>query len=278
MAPQSQGNNSSICPAILADELVVTIDLIIVNYKTPQDLAICLRSLDQYGSTMDATLTLVDVGTENHESVLPWAGGDGTLIGVADNIGYGRACNLAAARGHGEILGFFNADIEFTADLPDCHDAFSHHSDWAILGPRQIDGQHRIRHAGIFGTHAAPRHRGWNELDTGQYHDIRDAVTVAGSAYFIRRSIWDDLTVCPLFQDIAPGAAGAFLPTAHYYEETWLSYHAAAHGHPVTYYGPSTLIHQWHRASPLGGWADQQMPVSREYFRAACEHHDIDHD
>lgn len=278
MTPEHLGNNSSICPAILADELAVTIDLVIVNYQTPDDLGICLRSLDQYGSTMDATLTVVDVGTEDRETSLPWAGGDGTLVGVADNVGYASACNLAAARGRAETIGFFNADVEFTADLPDCHSAFSEHPDWAILGPRQIDGQHRIRHAGIFGTQAAPRHRGWSEPDVNQYRDVRDAVTVAGSAYFIRRSIWDDLTACPLYQDIASEPKGAFLPTAHYYEETWLSYHAAAHGHRVIYFGSATLVHQWHRASPLGGWADQQMSVSRDYFRAACDHHGIDHD
>jgi GT2 family glycosyltransferase len=262
----------------LADELGVTIDLIIVNYKTPLDLKVCLRSLDRHGSTMDATLTVVDVGAENHETVLPWAGGDGTLIGVTDNIGYGRACNLAAARGHAGIIGCFNADIEFTSGLADCHDAFNEHADWAVLGPRQLDGQGRVRHAGIFGTHSAPAHRGWNELAFDRYIDVRDAVTVAGSAYFIRRAVWDQLTACPLYRDIAPDALGAFLPTRHYYEETWASYHAAAHGHRVIYYGAATLIHHWHRASPVGGWADQQMPISRDYFRAACDHHGIDHD
>ena len=256
----------------------MTIDLIVVNYQTPQDLDTCLHSLNHYGSTMDATLTVVDVGTEDHESPLSWAGGSGTLIGVKNNIGYGRACNLAASRGHAEIIGCFNADIEFTPDLPDCHDVFSRHPDWAILGPRQIDGQSRIRHAGIFGTHASPVHRGWNEPDINQYRDVRDAVTVSGSAYFIRRDVWDQLTTCPLYRAVAPDALGAFLPTPHYYDETWASYHAAAHGHRIIYYGLATLIHQWHRASPVGGWADQQMPVSRDYFRTACDHHGISHD
>jgi hypothetical protein len=107
---------------------------------------------------------------------------------------------------------------------------------------------------------------------------VVEAVTVSGSAFFVKRSVWRELTYCPLFTDVVPDAVGAMLPTPHYYEETWVSWHAWGHGYKVVYYGPVVVGHKWHRASPIGGFADQVMAVSREMFRAACDHHGLSHD
>jgi GT2 family glycosyltransferase len=255
----------------------VSIDLAVVNYRTPYDLAAFTASLDKYPPTVDATLTIVDVAsTDAQPTTVTWARGYARRYAVNDNIGYGRACNLAAQDGAGDVIAFFNADVEVTDQAIDaCHDALMARDDWAVIGPRQVDQQRRIRHAGIFGSNTNPVHRGWQETDNAQYLDIREAVTVSGSAYFIKRAVWDELTNCRLYKEIAPHAVGAFLPTPHYYEETMCSYHCRAHGHTVIYYGPVTMIHKWHRASPLGGWAEQQMPKSRAYFRYACQHHGI---
>jgi hypothetical protein len=98
---------------------------------------------------------------------------------------------------------------------------------------------------------------------------------VSGSAYFIKRKVWDFLTECPTYREVAPKARGAFLPTSHYFEETFCSYHAQAHGWKVMYYGPVVIRHEWHQASPVGGWAERQFPVSQKYFREACGRHGI---
>lgn len=263
----------------LVDSLNVTIDLVVVNYKTPEDLEAFLDSLDAHPPVTPATLTVVEVDDENYEHRFHWAGGEGHTIGVATNIGYARACNLAASRTTGSVIAFFNADVLVTSGAIDqCYRALTCHADWGVLGPCQVDPQGLLRHAGIFGTHSAPVMRGWNERNTGQYCDVREAITVAGSAYFIRREVWDQLTACPLYREVVPNAQGAFLPTPHYFEETFASYHAHAHGHKVMYYGPVTMIHKWHRASPIGGLAEQQFPISQKLFRQACDHHGIAHD
>jgi GT2 family glycosyltransferase len=254
-------------------------DVVVVNYHTPADLERFLLSLASYPPSEPSTLTVIEVDGSDAEQPLAWKRGEGLQISVPGNIGYGRACNLGAARGHDDIVAFFNADIEITAgSLDRCLDAFRAHGDWGVLGPCQIDRRNRIRHAGIFGAMATPMHRGWNEIYRGQYRDVRDAVSVSGSAYFVKRKVWAELTDCPIYREIFPDAQGAFLPTPHYYEETWASYHAQAHGYRVVYFGPATLIHKWHQASPVGGWADQQMPLSRSIFRRACDAHGIDHD
>lgn len=254
-------------------------DIVVVNYKTPDDLRKFWDSLQRYPPTVRSTLTVVDVESDVVHTGRPWHWGDSTIISVPDNIGYARACNLAANGGDHDVIAFFNADIEITpGSLTACYRALIDNADWAVLGPCQVDLRNRIRHAGIFGTLETPMHRGWNDVNRGQYGDIRDAVSVSGSAYFIKRTVWDELTSCPLYRQIAPDSMGAFLPTPHYYEETWASYHAKAHGHRVIYYGQATLVHKWHRASPIGGWAERQMPISRRIFREACDAHGIAHD
>jgi GT2 family glycosyltransferase len=254
-------------------------DIVVVNYHTPQDLWRFLTALEKYPPPSSSTLTVVDVATEPGDAFFEWSHGTARWLGVEDNIGYGRACNLGASFGDDEIIAFFNADVEVTpGSLANCESALVGHNDWSILGPRQIDGQNRLRHAGILGTRTQPGHRGWAETNRGQYTDVCDAVTVAGSAFFVKRAVWAELTACPIFRRVAPDEPGAFLPTPHYYEETWAAYHAQAHGHRVIYYGSVTLIHRWHQASPVGGWADQQAPISRKMFRTACDEHGIGHD
>jgi GT2 family glycosyltransferase len=255
----------------------VSIDLVVVNYHTPDDLNAFLASVNRHPPTDEATLTIVDV--ENDESdpaLIDWAGGTARRLTANTNIGYARACNLGAEDGTGNVIALFNADVEITPHALDfCSAALMASDDWGALGPCQVDKNNHIRHAGIFGSNVRPAHRGWNETNRGQYSDVREAVTVSGSAYFIKRSVWSLLTKCSLYQATAPGATGAFLPTCHYFEETWCSYHLRAHEFRVMYYGPVTMIHKWHRASPVGGWAEQQMPTSRDYFRRACGHHGI---
>jgi hypothetical protein len=121
-----------------------------------------------------------------------------------------------------------------------------------------------------------PTQRSWHESDQGQCSDIRDdALTVSGALYFIKQSLWKELTDCPLYQQYCPGTEGAFLPTQHYFEETFCSYHARAHGSRVVFYGPALMTHYWHQASPYGGWQDMKFGESQQMMREACRLHGI---
>jgi GT2 family glycosyltransferase len=72
---------------------------------------------------------------------------------------------------------------------------------------------------------------------------------------------------------------GRFLPTPHYYEETWVSYAARHKGWKVMYFGEAVMEHEWHQASKVGGEAERtHMPVSRQMFRDACDHFGIERD
>lgn len=256
-----------------------SLSAVVVNYRTPHDLEEFLQSWVKYAPPWaDLTIANVQPREEDHDVALRYVNDSIGDSFWAENVGYGVACNAVATRMTGNVLAFFNADVVLTeGSLEACTGALLAQPEWAVLGPRQVSHEKKLTHAGIVGSLSKPRHRGWQQRDQGQYADVVDDVpTVSGAAYFIKRSVWEELHQCPVFQQIAPGAQGAFLPTKHYWNETWTSYHAIAHGgYKVVYFGPVTIVHKWHRASPMGGWGEQNVRHDQAMFREACRIHGI---
>jgi hypothetical protein len=114
------------------------------------------------------------------------------------------------------------------------------------------------------------------------FKDRVECVTVSGSAYFIRREVWNTLTCNSKYRKLYPNAIGAFLPTPHYYEETWCSYFARHLGYNVIYDGSVSIGHSWHASSPKPGEgysiADAQFKTSQSIFRGACDYMGIERD
>lgn len=268
--------------------LTMAIDLCIVTYNNRKEIQ---RLLDVFYSSLHQA-----VPRSENDSWRIWIADNGSTDGTAqflssfgsfyfadeiflnDNIGYAKACNQLAAVGDADIIALLNADVWFTArDLQKIQFYLDCNPDVAIVGPKQRNEQGQITHAGIFGTNDAPKHRGWKENDPfdNKYLDIKEAVTVSGSAYFIRRSVWESLSNCSIFRSLYPNASGAFLPTPHYYEETWCSYHAREHGYKVVYNGDVSIGHSWHASSEVGGAADALFRESQLLFRQMCDAHNI---
>jgi len=263
------------------------IDVIVVNYRTPGDLQQFIESYDAHSGRKDSTLWVVNVDPREADlEVGEWA--ERTALNptfhiVHDtNIGYGRAVNHAASLGEAQVIAAFNADTRLTEGCLDlCFERLMAEPTWGILGPRQVDNEGRITHAGIFGTHKVPKHRAWHKSNSAAYDDVLEAITVSGSAYFIKRRVWDELTECPIYKEVAPDAEGAFLPTPLFYEETWCSYHAFAHGHKVMYFGEAEMVHRWHesiKSNNKSAWANEVFKDSRSLFRKACDAHGLEHD
>lgn len=259
------------------------LDICVVSYNTVDKLKRFLETVNlsdpslwnlyvaDNGSTDGSQKLIMDnIGTYNIDMAF-----------YNENIGFSRACNQLASMGDNEIVGLFNADVWMQpGQVKYLLDSFAENPDMAIMGPKEMDERGEIVHAGIFGPPTAPKHRGWREWDRAdkKYKDTVRCLTVSGSAYLVRRSVWDDLTNCPIYQDKYK-AQGAFLPTRHYYEETWCSYHALAHDYQVWYDGrmPS-LGHSWHASSAVGGFADTLFTESQAIFREACDLHGIPRD
>lgn len=257
------------------------IELIVVNYRSPGDLGHHLQSLERHAPTGPWHLSIVNVDPheEDDNVAQTWQtriGNSTTLVRFDENVGYARAVNLTASLAQRyDTFGIFNADTRFLANvIDDCMSALWSQYDWGVLGPGQVDDRNLVTHAGVFGTLQNRIERAFHQPWSTEYQDVRDdAITVSGSAYFIKRAVWDLLTECPEYQWAS--AEGAFLPTRHYYEETWCSYHAIAHGYKIVYYGPATMIHHWHRASKVGS-VERFTRESHDLFDKACSLHNIE--
>lgn len=271
------------------------IDLVSVNYNTPRELTRQVETLNSDNDGRSWTYYLADNNAPednlSHGLIRSWVESDKYQIdGVSlnSNIGYARACNMGANRGGSQIIGFLNADVWLTtADVKKIEKIFDEDPRVTILGPKQRDEQNRIRHAGILGTNTNPKMRGWSQPDpqNTSYRDRVECVTVSGSAYFIRREAWELLTSCPTYVEacktlIDEKPEGAFLPTPGYWEETFCSYHARAHGYRAWYDGEVSIGHTWHASTPIGQGHDEPASInkSRGLFKAACEAHNIPHD
>lgn len=204
---------------------------------------------------------------------------------LRNNIGYSAACNDMASRCNSDIVALLNGDIWMTsADVNRVQEIFDEDRDIHILGVKQRDESGRITHAGVVGTGSKPVIRGWMLEDKNDlmFKDRINCITVFGSAFFVRKDIWDEMTNHPEYRKIHPEAKGAFLPTPHYYEETWCAYFARHLGYNVVYDGTVSIGHSWHASTPRPNEGvsevDKLFPVSREIFRKACDHFGIERD
>lgn len=248
------------------------LDIVMVNYKTPHLVDEFIQYYEKAHIQIPHTLTVVDVETQGKLDV------PGNVIYIPTNVGYGRACNDAACFTYGEVIAFFNSDVRiYPQSVEKCVEILLSDPSYGVVGPLQIGEGDRITHAGIFGTLAAPKHRDWQARVTPRNRLTEEAVTVSGSAYFTTRDLWDELQDCKLYRSVCPETVGAFLETKHYYEETWYSYHAQAHGKKIMYCGEAMMYHGFHKSAPMGV-PEKHAAESRATFRRACEVHSLPHD
>jgi GT2 family glycosyltransferase len=258
------------------------VDLVAVAYQAPQETEQFMMSLANVD--VPFTLCVVDNNSPNPKvrEILENCIKDvrnldmcleAALVLNGTNEGYARAVNYGMTLGEAPYVAALNCDVQFLiGQTYPIIQYFEDHADVGVIGPRTTDSDNRLTHAGIFSTYVGDRHRAWLHPDQSAYWDVRDVPTASGATYFARRRMWEELTACPYYQRVAPDALGAFLPTDHFYEETWCSYHARAHDWRVVYLGTVKMIHEWHRSSPEGSIP---MLEAREYFRQACSAHGI---
>lgn len=270
------------------------IDLCVVNHNTRPQLQRFLDTLHSDAKDPNGALkknwNLYITDNDSVDDFVQWMRFNDEMYAIdrlylRQNIGYSAAVNMMASKSRSEIIGILNGDVWMTTE--DCRNIqkiFNENLDIHILGPKQRDEKGFVTHAGIVGSNTQPKHRGWRDYDPEDilYKDRISCVTVSGSAYFIRREVWDAMTNNEKYQEIYPNAVGAFLPTPHYYEETWCSYFARHLGYNVVYDGSVSIGHSWHASTPKPGegisHADRYFPISREIFRKACDHLGIERD
>lgn len=199
------------------------VDLVVVSWKSPMDLRGFLNAyFDAHISVSHKLWVVVNESDDEDIEVLSQYPSVSVTLNH-ENEGYARAVNQAVKLGRSEVVAIFNADTRILSGVVEaCYEQLTTHKDWAVVGPRQVDDEGKLTYAGVAGTQSAPQLRFWMQRDRGQADGIlEDCPTVLGAAYFIKRSVWNELAQCPDYLKAAPDAEGAFLPTPHYYEETY---------------------------------------------------------
>jgi GT2 family glycosyltransferase len=93
----------------------VTVDIVIVNWNSGTQLQECIESVRSYHSDLVGKCTDVD------------------LILTGQNLGFGKACNLGAARGSADFVLFLNPDAKLLQDsLRGVHDAIQEPANEAV--------------------------------------------------------------------------------------------------------------------------------------------------
>lgn len=264
-------------------EHVWGIDIVIVNHRTPLDLGDCLDAIQAYPPAGPFTVSVGHSAVQNAD-VAAVAQFDGRLqvdeFTWERNVGYNVACNTVGAAGNHELIAFLNADARPTPRAFDVlGEALWRHPERAMVGPRQVDRHGNITAGGTLGTNEAPALRSFQRPDDGvTCCEVRDdAVYVSGSFLVMRRDVFITLTACPIYQKLVDDQPGPWGDFAHYEGDAWLGYHARAHDYVCTYFGLVRCFHDWHRASPRGGYGEAMGRQDHLRFQELCDAHGIAH-
>lgn len=265
------------------------LDITVIAYRSPADVARFVDSISTQRSRdgWELDVLVVDVDPADHATVDALDRvGPGTQIGwgyakTQSNIGYNAAANGYGHRG-GDVQIVCNADVAFTAESPACIEALAVAAlvpEWGTVGPRQVNQQRKVTAGGIFGPTDRPKLREFKRHNSHAVWDVRsDATYVAGSIVALRSDVWAELTACPVYQDAANHPAGPWLPTKHWWGDSWLGYHALHHGYCNAYLGDVWAFHDVHGAPGSLTWGQRNKAPDAALFAAACEAHGISHD
>ena len=89
---------------------------IVVTYNNERQIADCLRSLDADPATAGGIIVLDNASADATAQVVERSFPHVELIRSADNLGFGRACNMAAARSRADHVAFVNPDAVLQGD------------------------------------------------------------------------------------------------------------------------------------------------------------------
>jgi N-acetylglucosaminyl-diphospho-decaprenol L-rhamnosyltransferase len=250
-------------------------DVVIVNWNAGDQLRRCVASVLRYDAAEVARIVVVDNGSI-----------DGSVAGLPDdprlelvqpgaNLGFGRACNLGAARGRARFILFLNPDtMLLRSSLGDVRAFFDSAAGRAfgVCGVRLLDqAGETARHGSTF-----PRARTFFYLSSGlaklapcrfpplemiefDHRHSRPVDHVMGAFYCIRR---------PLFEALGGFDERFFV----YYEDLDLSLRAAAAGQGCFYLADVSVFHRGGgtsdgaKAKALSYILESRLRFARKHF------------
>ncbi|SJZ75145.1 glycosyltransferase [Selenihalanaerobacter shriftii] len=165
------------------DSYTETVDIVIVNYNTKEEIKDCLESIKEYTEYKYRVIVVdnnsVDSSLEYLES-LDWI----ELIVNQENIGYAKACNQAINAGRGKYILLLNGDVKVTEGwLKPLVSIAESDDEVGIVAPKLINEEDKVTETSI-----ADLSQGWPKLVNKRY-DEEESFGIDGAAYLIKRNL-----------------------------------------------------------------------------------------
>jgi len=132
------------------------LSVVIVNYKVPEYTCQAIRSVLQAELADKTEFIVVDNASgDNSEALITNEFPDVQYIGLKNNIGFGKGCNVGVQRARGTYLLFLNPDSLVSKDtLSTCTSFLEEHPDVGIVGPKILkpDGSFQAQCRRMFPT------------------------------------------------------------------------------------------------------------------------------
>jgi GT2 family glycosyltransferase len=187
------------------------IDIVVVNYKSASHTVKCAHAASRVAQQdgLSVQIYIVNNGDDDQDvkgrlSDIPEA----QVIDPATNIGFGAACNAAAARGQAPYILFLNPDASVESGALKALTGFlalPGNGHYGIVGPEMRNAHGDVvpscsrlpRLADLVlrtaGLHHLFRKRGYPYLSLADHAQSRPVGQVMGAALMIRRSVFDAL-------------------------------------------------------------------------------------
>ena len=236
------------------------IDIVIVNWNSGQQLQECISSVRAHSAGSLGKCIVVDNGSHDGSADFLRNADDVDLVLAGANLGFGRACNIGAARGDSPFLLLLNPDaclLEGSLSIPLDFLNDSDNSDVGIVGVQLIDEAGQVQrtcaraptqsrlHAKSFGIAKLVKSWGVTMLDWS-HDETRKVDQVIGAFFFVRRALYKNLN----------GMDERFFV---YFEEVDFSVRAARTGFKTIYLTQAQAFHK-------GGGVSEQVKAHRLFY------------
>ncbi len=259
--------------------------VVIVSFNAADELEACLRSIAALPELTAREIAAQVIVSDNGSSdgSIERAVGAFPLVQVIENganLGFARACNVAARRAEAPLLFFFNPDALAQAGLlKNAVEYFRAHPDVAMVGVKLLESDgRRADSCGEIDTwwQAFLRSSGWGELPMFRkqsngyalrhwdYASERDVDLVVGAAMFIRSDV---------FRRLGGFDERFFL----YHEEVDFAHRLRALGQRVVYLPQCVAVHRGEQGGSKKRWGSAGVLGWRQRSRRLywIKHHGI---
>jgi N-acetylglucosaminyl-diphospho-decaprenol L-rhamnosyltransferase len=242
---------------------MISLSIILVNYNGTKFLDNCLNSIGQFVNLADSEVIIVDnFSTDNSINQIKDIFPSAQIICSQNNLGFGKANNLAVNHSRGQHLLFLNTDTILTENTPQIlSDYLTRSQDVGVVSPRITfrDGSYQLSCGKLpnlviefldkirYGLDQKWHHIFGNLYDK-QYSTVQEMGWLTGACLMIRRDVFEQLG----------GFDESFFM---YFEDKDICKRVNEAGWKVVYYPQTSLIHL------LGGSSSDVKKSANTYYR-----------